>query len=226
MFTQRYTEQELADRHFRKTIPPKWEVYYLIVASGRCLGYRRTPKCGGRWVARLRVTTGSNYREQVMGLADDTQRANGRDVLTYEDARQKALQWFNLPKFSDIKVDDRPTGWRASLNVCPIGEVYTVAHAMQDYCRWKQDFGARQSFHAAVSRANVYTLPLLGSIPCEELTAQQCRSLLLFVEGSILHRTGGTRLEPVDPRTLDPEVRRKRRITATPRGSQHGIWRR
>ena len=39
MFTQRYTEPELADRHFRKTIPPKSEAYYVLLATGRALGY-------------------------------------------------------------------------------------------------------------------------------------------------------------------------------------------
>jgi integrase len=214
MFTHRYKEHELADRQFRKTIPPKWEVYYIQISSGRCFGYRRTPKCGGRWVARLRVTTGSFYRERVMGLADDARRADGRRVLTYEQAKQQALQWFKSPEFYDIRAEERPGGWQSNLNVCPIGEDYTVAHAMRDYCAWKKDFGAKQSFYASVSRANVYTVPLLGSILCEDLTPQHCRSLLLYVEGSVLHRAGGTRLTQVDPRTLDPEVRRKRRIAA------------
>lgn len=214
MFTHRYTETELADRQFRKTIPPKWEVYYLLIATGRCFGYRRTPKCGGRWVARFRVTTGCFYREQVMGLADDTRKADGDKVLTYEQARQKAIRWYDSPEFIPIRVEARQQGWRSDLIVCPIGDEYTVAHAMRDYCQWKKDFGAKQSFHAAVSRGNVYTVPLLGNIRCVELTAQHCRSLLLYVEGSVLHRAGGTRLTQVDPRTLDPEVRRKRRITA------------
>lgn len=214
MFTHRYTEAELADRQFRKTIPPKWEVYYLLLARGRCFGYRRTPKCGGRWVARLRVTTGCGYREYNMGLADDTRPADGLKVLSFEQARQKALRWFDSPEFIPIRVEAHERGWRSDLIVCPIGDRYTVAHAVMDYCQWKRDFGARQSFHAAVSRANVYTLPLLGNIPCDELTPQHCRSLLLFVEGTTLHRTGGTRLTQVDPRTLEPELRRKRRITA------------
>ena len=85
---------------------------------------------------------------------------------------------------------------------------------MRDFCRWKRDFGATQSFHACISRANVHTIPHLGSVLCSELTPQHCRSLLLHVEGSVLHRAGGTRLTPVDPKTLDAETRRKRRITA------------
>lgn len=214
MFTQRYTEAELADRQFRQSITPKWEVYYVILAWGRAFGYRRTPKCGGRWVARLRVTVGSSYREQNMGLADDVRPADGLRVLDFQQAKEKALKWFDAPEFVPIRVEAKQFGWRSTLNVCPIGDRYTVAHAMQDYCQWKRDFRARQNFHSSVSRANVYTLPFLGQMSCEDLTPQHCRSLLLHVESSVLHRAGGTRLTRVDPRTLDPEDRRKRRINA------------
>lgn len=214
MFTHHYSEHELADPHFRKTIPPTRQVSFVLLATGRSFGYGRTPKGDGRWVARVRVTTGCLYRERMIGLADDTRQANGETVLTYEQAKQRAVRWFQSPEFRDIRVEERPIGWRASLNVCPIGEEYTVAHVMRDYCQRKLEFGARQSFQAAVSRANVYTIPLLGNTRCEDLTAQQCRSLLLYVEGTVVDKKGGTRLTQIDPRSLDPEVRRKRRITA------------
>lgn len=214
MFTERYTEQELADRHFRKTLPPKSEAYNILLATGRALGYLQMPKGSGRWVARLRVSTGCLYRVKVLGLADDLLEADGARILTLKQAKEVAALWFDLPEYRPIRVEERPIGVGTHLNVCPIGEDYTVAHAMRDYCQRKLEFGAKQSFEAAVSRANVYTLPLLGNARCEDLTAQQCCSLLLYVEGSVITKTGGTRLAPVDPRTLDPEVRRKRRITA------------
>jgi len=216
MFVHRYSEAELADRQFRKTIPPKWEPYYIILSWGRAIGYRRTPKCSGRWVARIRVAapTGCPYREVSMGVADDGRAATGKKILSFEQAKAKALQWFDSPELIPIRVPARPFGWQSELSVCPIGDRYTVAHAMRDFCEWKKEFRARQNFHASVSRANVYTIPLLGGIPCDELTPQQCRSLLLYIESSVLHRAGGTRLTQVDPRTLDPEVRRKRRVTA------------
>lgn len=214
MFTVRYTAAELSDRHFRRTIPPKWEAYYFLLDVGRSIGYRRTPKCAGRWVARLRVKTGNFYREKTMGLTDDFRDADGVRIITFAQAKAKALEWFDHPDHLDIRVDARPRGWRSDLDVCPIGDEYTVAHVMRDYVNWKRDFGAPQSFHACVSRANVYILPLIGTVLCKELTSLQLRSVLLHVESSVLQRAGGTKLKAVDPKTLDPEVRRKRRITA------------
>jgi integrase/recombinase XerD len=214
MFAHHYTEPEFADAHFRKTIPPKSGVSYVLLAAGRAVGYYRTLKGPGRWTARVRVTTGCLYREKSMGLADDGLPADGVRVLTYEQAKQRASEWFNTPELRPIRVEERPLGVPIQLNVCPVGEDYTVAHAMRDYCQRKKEFCAVQSHQAAVSRANVYTLPLLGNTLCAELTAQQCRSLLLFVEGSVVQKKVRTRLTQIDARTLDPEVRRRRRITA------------
>lgn len=214
MFTNRYTEEQLADRRFRKTIPPKWEVYYLLIGNGRAFGYRHTPKCGGRWVARIRVTVGYGYREYNMGLADDEQPADGNKVLTFTQAKEKAINWFNTPEFIPIRVAEERLNLSSQLIVCPVGDKYTVAHAMKDYCQWKKDFTASKSWQAVTSRANVYTIQLLGGIPCDELTPQHCRSLLLHIESSELHRAGGTTLTRIDPSTLSAEARRKRRVTA------------
>jgi len=214
MFSQRYTEAELSDPFLRKAIPPKWEVYYLILANGRCFGYRRTPKVGGRWVARITVTSGSKYRERVLGMADDDWQADGDRILTFAQGKQRALDWFDGPEIRPLGHLDRKVHGTTGLLRCPAGPDYSVTHAMWDYCNWKREFGAKQSYVGAVSRANTYTLPLLGSLLCSELTPQHCRSLLLHVEASILQKVGGTKVIAVDPRTLDPDVRRRRRTNA------------
>ena len=214
MFTQRFSEGELSNRFIRRAIPPKWEVYYIILANGRCFGYRRTPKCAGCWVARITVKSGSRYRERVLGLADDDTQADGDRVLTFAQGKQRALDWFRGPEIGLLRHEPRQFNGATGLLLCPIGSEFTVTHAMRDYCNWKRDFGAKQSYVAAVSRANIYTLPLLGSLLCSELTPQHCRSLLLHVEASTLLRVGGTRLMPVDPRSLDQDVRRRRRTNA------------
>ena len=93
-------------RFFAKTIPPKWEVYYLILSNGQCFGYRRTPKVRGCWVARITVKSGSRYRERVLGFADDDNVADGDRILTFEQGKQRALEWFGGQKFDSL--DMRP----------------------------------------------------------------------------------------------------------------------
>ena len=122
MFTQRYSEGELTDRVLQKAIPPKWEVYYIILANGRCFGYRRTPKCGGRWVARITIKSGCKYRERVMGLADDDGPADGDHISLLGRLSSAPSTWFNGPEIRPIRYEVRQFNWATDLLRCPVGE--------------------------------------------------------------------------------------------------------
>ena len=214
MVVYRYTEAELSRPDFRQSITPKDEPYYVLIARGRVFGYRRNLLMGGRWVARIRVSTGYGYREETLGVADDDRHADGRQILDFEQARSKAMLWFESPEFIPIRTEAQEYHRTSQLIVCPVGDRYTVAHAMQEFCVWKKEVSSEKAWRAATSRANTYVIPLLGGVPCDDLTIQQCRSLLLHIEASVVCRRGGTTLTTVDPETLDPEIRRRRRITA------------
>lgn len=214
MVVYRYTEAELSRPDFRQSITPKDEPYYLLIARGRVFGYRRNLLMGGRWVARIRVSTGYGYREATLGVADDDRNADGHQILDFEQARSKALLWFDSAEFIPIRTEAQEYQRTSQLIICPVGDRYTVAHAMQDFCTWKREVSTEKAWRATTSRANTYIIPLLGGVPCDDLTIQQCRSLLLHIEASIVCRRGGTSLTAVDPETIDPEIRRRRRITA------------
>lgn len=214
MVVHRYTETQLSEPAFRQQFVPKREPYYLLISRGRVFGYRRNMYAGGRWVARIRVSVGYGYREVTIGIADDALRADGERILDFDQARAKALSWFDTPELVPIRTEAQEYSRTSQLMLCPVGDRYTVAHAMQEFCEWKKDVSSDQAWRATTSRVNTYILPLLGGIPCDDLTTQQCRSLLHYVEASTVSRRGGTSLIPVDPETLNPEVRRCRRITA------------
>lgn len=214
MVVYRYTEVELSRPDFRQSITPKDDPYYVLIARGRVFGYRRRLKTGGRWVARIRVNAGYGYREATLGVADDDNAADGRHILDFEQARSRALLWFESPEFFTIRLDAQEYHRTSQLIVCPVGDRYTVAHAMQEFCSWKKDVSSEKAWHATTSRTNTYIIPLLGGVPCDDLTIQQCRSLLHHIESTVVSRRGGTNLITVDPETLDPEIRRRRRITA------------
>ena len=170
MFTQRYSEAELSNRFFRRAILPKWEVYYILLANGRCFGYRRTPKCRGQWVARVTVNIGATvnsvirYRERVIGLADDDTEADGNRTLTFAQGKQRALDWIDGPEIRPIRREAFPLRRTTGLLICPIGTEYTVGHAMRDYCNWKL--------------TSAQSSPLEGSslaqIPTRSLILDQC----------------------------------------------------
>ena len=64
------------------------EPYYTQLAPGFCLGYARRESGAGAWVRRELVA--GTYRYGTLGAADDVGAADGRDVLTFEQARKAA----------------------------------------------------------------------------------------------------------------------------------------
>src|SRR5262249_46690970 len=59
------------------------------VGEGVILKYRRTEAGFGTWSAKIALA-GGTYALKVLGSADDTQEANGVDVLTFFQAQDKA----------------------------------------------------------------------------------------------------------------------------------------
>lgn len=208
-----YDEKALTDLHYRTTLRTRRTPYFIRPMMNRSFGYRRLRKSEGRWVARIRTTTG-HYREKTIGRADDIAQADGNRILDFHQARDAASQWFESPSHLTIRAEARPRGICEQLCLCPVGQEYTVAHAISDFVEWKRNFQAYQSFVSSISMANAYILPVVGCIPCRNLTAEQLRSVLLVVESTLVKHGSRHLHVRVDPRTLDPEARRRRRVTA------------
>ncbi len=158
----KFTTEQFADRAFRQRLHPRVTAYFCCLSVGRRLGYYRPDSGQSFWVASLRVR-GDFYRRQRLGRADDAQSADGSNVLDFEQAVSRAKDWFALPEFFHEATDTKPVGECCELNVCPVGDVYTVYHAIRDFLAWKRSFGTKGSFVACVAMANRYALPLIGT---------------------------------------------------------------
>lgn len=64
----------------RARLASRRKPYWRVLESGLHLGYRRTKEGGGSWVARRFVGEGK-FSEQVFGVADDLQEADGATVV-------------------------------------------------------------------------------------------------------------------------------------------------
>jgi len=63
--------------------------FEATITPGISLGYRRLEGRAGSWSARLADGAGGN-RIEAIGVADDLEPANGRDILSFEQAYDKA----------------------------------------------------------------------------------------------------------------------------------------
>src|SRR5215470_15904235 len=86
--TVRYAK--LDTRSARSKLPVKKSGYWVPIARGFALGYRKGPK-GSVWLARL--IDADRRCETTLGPADDALDADGERIFDYGQAQAKARNW-------------------------------------------------------------------------------------------------------------------------------------
>jgi integrase len=182
---------QTARRRLARGRQPHWQA---LVAGKAHLGYQRAQGApAGRWVLRRHLGN-DRYQIEPLGGADDVARADGADVLSFEQARAKALAMIEAP------------GAGAKIHRL------TVRQAMARYIEFKRDAGAPVG--DLVNHTAVHILPALGELVVAELTAERLRRWLAAMAASPAQtRAKGSkpnyRAEPVSD-----EDKRRRRATA------------
>jgi integrase len=178
---------------------PHWAIISRQTTNspGRAIGYRRLA-VGGTWIARLRDATGQRHH-QALGTADDVLDADGRTVLSWDQAQRAAAAWF-----------DEQTR-RLSTGVAPNG-AYTVNDALADHFAFRE--GQGQTVANDRLKATAWITPVLGSIPLTKLAEPQVLAWLHDV-ATAPARIRTTKGAEQRRRTGDtPEFRRARKATA------------
>jgi len=107
--------------------------------GGRHIGYRRGKKRASWW-ARYNTPNGG-YLKKVLGVADDTDDADGEKILSYGQAQTEARKWFTEQERQSGETTDR---------------TYTVKSAIRDYLAWYKEHraktGARPLEHLGEAR--------------------------------------------------------------------------
>jgi integrase len=135
----------------RTRLAPRVHCYWRPIGPKLAIGYRRIAGKPGTWWRRA-FTGGlgtAAYAVDPLGTADDMAEADGRSVLTFWQATDKARG---------------PAGGKGA---------YTVANAMADYFNFLD--GEGKSTTDARQRSKVAIEPKLGSYRVAELTADRLR---------------------------------------------------
>lgn len=156
---RRFRDTGLESRSARAKLAVQTKPYYRAIGPGLNIGYRKNKK-GGKWVARFYVGD-KDYRLEVIGDADDMLDANGKTVLDFWQAQDRARQM--QAALSGDKGE-------------PIQKRITVKDAMDDYLHWME--GNRKSSRDARYRAEALILPELGNKDVAKLTAKEIRTWL------------------------------------------------
>jgi len=150
-------DAKLETRTARARLPVGPKPYFRRLEIGFHLGYRRLSR-GGTWIAR-RFAQDGHYRELRLGVADDTQDADGVSVLDYSQAQKAAREWWRSELRREEGHDTR-TG------------PFTVADAVADYLKALERRGGKSAYHARRA-VHTHVLPSLGSLQVAKLTARR-----------------------------------------------------
>lgn len=196
-------------RAARERLAAQSKPHWRGLEGGIALGYRRSVRGGGAWLARVLIE--GRYREERLGRADDVLPANGADVLSYSQAQAKAKAWA-----------DRQRRVAAGLEAEPVKEpvkLYTVADAVADYLADMQARGARSVDDARTS-ADAFIVPTLGTMPVAHLVRDRVKAWHRALADALPRRRckPGKPSKPADPaaaaKAPDPDAVRRRRATA------------
>jgi integrase len=175
---------------------PHWQA---LIEGKVHLGYQRWKgrdgEAGGRWLLRRYIGNGK-YRVQTLGRADDVARADGADVLSFEQAKAKAHAMMASP-------NGNGNG--------PIVRL-TVRQAMHRYIDYKHQKG--QPVGDLISRSKVHIVPTLGDLVVSELTAEQLRGWLATMAAAPAQRRAKGSKPQFRPEPTTDEERRRRRASA------------
>ena len=150
-------DAKLETRTARARLPMGPKPYFRRLEIGFHLGYRRLSS-SGTWIAR-RLAQNGHYRENRLGVADDTQDPDGVLVLDYSQAQKAAREW-----------------WRAEVRREEGHETrsgpFTIADAIADYLKALERRGSK-GVRESKYKADVHILPALGSLQVAKLTTKR-----------------------------------------------------
>src|SRR5262245_45869066 len=87
---RRVRDTNLESRAGRAKLKPSGKPYYKAIGEGIHIGYRKG-KVEGKWVVR-RYVGAQAYTTDTIGIADDVADADGRYILNFWQAQDKARQ--------------------------------------------------------------------------------------------------------------------------------------
>jgi len=127
------------ERSARSRLKPSRQPYWRAILQGFHLGYYKGPHKAS-WIARLRTLDPKpGYQTEALGEADDLVEADGKAVLSYAQALDKAIHWKELAE----------KGAAPALNA----EI-TVREAVQDYIERRDARRAMQAGRTVRSDAH------------------------------------------------------------------------
>lgn len=182
--------------------------YWHVLLIGRHIGIHRPERRICNWTARV-LTRDKRYIQKCLGPALDL----GRGQVGFDEAIRRAFQWFDTGEIQGLASSFRPVGRTATVNFCPLGDVYTVGHALRDYTEWTRIARSSGGHYNNLVLINYHIVSELIHVPLEDFTARHLAALALKVVETSPRFGFGRYREKASLEDLGPDELRRRKRT-------------
>ena len=197
------TEEEISRLAFRDS--PYW--HHLLV--GRHIGIHRPDGGHCNWTARI-LTRDRRYIQKCLGPALDL----GRGLVSYAAAINAAFSWFEEWNARGEAAERAPRGRTDSLSFCPIGDVYSVGHALHDYLDWAKVARSPGGHYNALVLLNHHLSNGVTNIPLDQFKSSDLQRIALqIIETPPRFGFSLRHKPPVRREALTPDELRRRKRT-------------
>jgi integrase len=186
---------KLDTRSARARLPAKKSGYWVPIARGFALGYRKGAK-GSVWLARL--IDGKGRCEVMLGSADDALDPDGERILDYAQAQANARNWL-----ASLDAEGKPGP-------------YTIDRCLDDYIADYKRRGGKALDRLEIT-TDAFIRPQLGAYEVDTLTAIMVREWHAAVAAAparLRTRLSANRQNVREIDLEDPDAVRQRRATA------------
>jgi integrase len=151
------------------------------------------------------LTEKRQYLQHRLGSA----RSGDPKALTFVEAKNLAIAWFESPEVRNVARGTGPIGRTESLNYCPIGDVYTVGAALNEYVAWSRIARTAGSHYNNLVLINYHLASPILFEPLEGFSARHMQEIAQRILDTHAARARGSRV------AADPEADGLRRAKRT-----------
>jgi len=133
--------------------------------------------------------------------------------LSYYEAVGLAFEWFASPECKDVGNQVRQMGKTHRISISPIGDVYTVGHALKDYTEWTKISRSAGGHYNNLVLINYHLVPKFSHIPLADFKAEHLAKLAQQVLETPPRFGFMAQQAAVSPQDLTPDELRRRKRT-------------
>ena len=163
-----------SDPAYVEALPYRSHHYWYVLEKCRHIGIQKIKPGHIVWTARI-LTKDKRYHQKTIGSYV------GQNALSYESAVEAARLWFRKPEIAAKASPSAPIGTMKYLMVCPIGDVYTVGHALRDYIEWRKLAGSPRGYYNTLCLVNYHLVPMFSHVPLDDFDGTHLRKLAIKV---------------------------------------------